>query len=196
MQLMYSIGHSTHPLPMFVESLHRYNINVVADIRSMPFTRYASQFNKLPFQAYLKQQNIQYVPLGDELGGKRVEEDVYTNNAVDFSKLSILPLFISGITRLKLGFDKGYTIAIMCSEANPAQCHRFALVTKILKDTYAIDVNHILPNNTVISHSELEQRVITAYTMQRATLNIHDVFSLDAMYTMLNRQVGYKKKTK
>jgi hypothetical protein len=37
----YTIGHSNHPIEKFLKLLEKYNINVIVDARSVPYSKYA-----------------------------------------------------------------------------------------------------------------------------------------------------------
>ena len=43
---LWTVGHSNHPLGAFLDLLAQHRIEVVADVRSSPYSRYASQFNR------------------------------------------------------------------------------------------------------------------------------------------------------
>ena len=62
-------------------------------------------------------------------------------------------LFQSGLDRLLDG-RKRFRVAILCSEENPAECHRFLLVTRALHDRGA-DVAHIRGDGVVLSTKEI-----------------------------------------
>jgi uncharacterized protein (DUF488 family) len=44
--LIYTIGHSDHTVPAFVDLLRRHGITLVVDVRSQPYSRWAPQFNR------------------------------------------------------------------------------------------------------------------------------------------------------
>ena len=66
---IFTIGHSAHEFARFVELLKQHHVNAVADVRSMPYSRWQPQFNREELGAALKAQSIDYVFLGKELGG-------------------------------------------------------------------------------------------------------------------------------
>lgn len=43
---LYTIGHSQHTIEYFVKLLKMYNIGYVLDVRSVPYSKYAEQFNR------------------------------------------------------------------------------------------------------------------------------------------------------
>ena len=42
---MFTVGHSNHDEQTFVELLEQHKIDVVADVRSQPYSKYTTQFN-------------------------------------------------------------------------------------------------------------------------------------------------------
>ena len=72
--ILWTIGHSNHPLEAFLDLLTRHRIEVLVDVRSSPYSRYASQFNREALRQPLHDRAVQYLFLGDLLGG-RVEDD-------------------------------------------------------------------------------------------------------------------------
>ncbi|MCA1604854.1 MAG: DUF488 domain-containing protein, partial [Acidobacteria bacterium] len=63
-----TIGHSTHDLPSLVRLLQQREVTVVADVRSVPVSRFTPQFNQGPVKRGLHEAGIKYVFLGKELG--------------------------------------------------------------------------------------------------------------------------------
>jgi hypothetical protein len=73
---IWTVGHSNSSLDAFVDLLVRHGIEGVVDVRSSPYSRYASQFNREVLRPALEHRAISYVFLGDLLGG-RVDDDRY-----------------------------------------------------------------------------------------------------------------------
>ena len=72
---------------------------------------------------------------GAEDKGSEIERE--RQNSLDFFK--------EGIKRLKTAYEKDLSVAIMCSESDPAMCHRYRLITPVLIGD-GIDVTHIDQN--------------------------------------------------
>ena len=58
--LLYSIGHSTHPIERFLELLGEHRIAIVADVRSFPSSKRWPQFNQAELSASLQRAEIEY----------------------------------------------------------------------------------------------------------------------------------------
>lgn len=81
----------------------------------------------------------------------------------------------------------------MCAEKSPLECHRFALVARNLCEQ-GIQVNHILGNHEVITQAQAEEVLIDKYQSQIDFL-LSPSYSdrLDQAYSLLNRDIGYRK---
>lgn len=142
-----SIGHSTQSIEEFVALLKSYRIDAVADIRTSPFSRFSPQFNRRDLALGLGEAGIRYVFLGAELGGRPEGQEFYDPDGhVLYGRLAESANFLAGVDRLLEG-AKRFRVAMMCSEENPAECHRFLLVTRVLYDR-GIQVTHIRADGT------------------------------------------------
>lgn len=142
---IYTVGHSNHSIEFFIGLLRKFNIQVVVDVRSYPYSKYVPHFNRENLKPALKEVNIEYVYMGDVLGGRytmgRKKELVKPNGKIDWQKVREQDFFKEGIDKLiKLGKNK--TVAIMCAEENPLRCHRFFLISPALVEQ-KIEVVHI-----------------------------------------------------
>jgi uncharacterized protein (DUF488 family) len=139
---IYTIGHGNKTTEELIKELNSFNIKVLIDIRSKPYSKYSPHFNKFEIENNLKINNIQYVYLGEQLGGLPTDLTCYTNGKVDYEKVRIKDFFIEGLQRLISANEKEIKVAIMCSESNPSECHRTKLIGEELRKNEII-VNHI-----------------------------------------------------
>ena len=157
---IFTIGHSNHSLEQFTGLLEVNSIARLVDVRSAPYSRYNPQFNKEILESTLAQHRIEYVYAGQYLGGRPTDPTCYKNkklptegvdylHEVDYPEVMKRPWFIKGIDRL-LELTDEQTTAIMCSEENPAQCHRHHLIAKyLLAEHPEVEVRHIRGDGTV-----------------------------------------------
>jgi len=127
---LFSIGHSNHPAEIFIQLLQQYNIRLLADVRTAPYSRYNKQFNRENLATLLEQYNIQYVWMGETLGGKRVD----LQSSMGFRQEALFPgdpLYQQGIESL-IQIALQQTTAIMCSEEDPRHCHRHRIISTTL----------------------------------------------------------------
>lgn len=160
----YTIGHSKHTTEEFVSLIKPYGINMVIDVRSIPFSRYAPQFNRTFIQRNFDCFAINYEYMGDVLGGKFIYTDFFNESGcVGFHKVTSNELFQKGNDSVIAKIKNGMNLVLMCTEKDPLYCHRFLLISRelssrgvkvihLLADGNAID-NEQLINNAVISKS-------------------------------------------
>ncbi len=132
MGTIYTIGHSSHAADLFLELLAKHGIQVLVDVRSAPYSRYAPQFDYELLPRSLQQNGIKYLFLGRELGGRPANPDYYdADGHVVYGRIIADSAFVAGIERLERGMTE-YRIALLCGEEDPAHCHRRLLVTRVL----------------------------------------------------------------
>jgi uncharacterized protein (DUF488 family) len=140
---IYTIGHGARKAEEFLGLLKRYGIEYLVDVRSQPFSRYHPQFSQNNLKAFLEENNVRYVFMGDTLGGRPKDPGCYDENGkINYEKVKTKDFFKEGMERLKTAYKKNLDVAIMCSERDPAQCHRYHLISSVL-DAELIDVMHI-----------------------------------------------------
>lgn len=162
-QEVYTVGHSTHPIERFIELLLRNQIQVVADVRSSPFSKFNPQFNRNELQESLRQAGIRYVFLGKELGARSDDPTCYVADKVQYDRLAKTALFQSGLDRVIEGASK-FRVALMCAEKDPLDCHRTILVAReLIKKGLAII--HVLDSGAREPHEESIKRLVTALGM-------------------------------
>jgi uncharacterized protein (DUF488 family) len=134
--LIYTIGHSTHPWPAFVEILQAHRVKAIADVRQFPGSRRFPHFNAETMAVELPRAGIEYLSF-KSLGGRRKAMVDSPNMGwrhpafrgyADFMQT---PGFVAGIESLEIATAKQAT-AIMCSEAVPWRCHRSLIADALL----------------------------------------------------------------
>lgn len=164
---IYTIGYSAFEVDEFISTLKLYNITAVSDVRSSPYSKFKPDYNREFLSKKLKENNIQYVFLGDNLGARFEDKSVYINGAVNFELASKLDCFKKGVQRLVEG-SKKFTIALLCAEKDPIECHRGILIAKNISNTF--DVFHILADSTIETHKQLEHRLEKRFGLDQAVL--------------------------
>jgi len=126
--MIYTIGHSTHPIDEFIRILDAFEIKQVVDVRTIPRSRYNPQFNEKELGKSLCRHGIEYVHL-EGLGGLRHASKNPMNagwkNASfrGFADYMQTPDFSRSIGEL-LDLVVGKRTVLMCAEAVPWRCHR------------------------------------------------------------------------
>lgn len=160
MNPIWTIGHSTMPASDFLELLGLYGIELIVDVRTAPYSRFAPQFNKLDLSDLLRRKNIAYRFEGERLGGRPSDPTCYRSGVVpdhaqreEFLKLVDYEA-VKGKDWFQGGLDEVVTlsvqhkVALMCSEENPLDCHRHRLIAAALADR-AIETRHIRKDRSI-----------------------------------------------
>jgi uncharacterized protein (DUF488 family) len=151
---LWTIGHSNQSLESFAQLLLDERIDVLIDVRSYPYSRFASQFNREELVASLRERGIRYGYFGQELGGRPTKDEHYDEEGhALYGLMAHEPAFRQAIERLLAG-AREHRIALMCSEADPHACHRRLLVGKVLTAQGA-ELRHILRDGS----TRVEQEV-------------------------------------
>lgn len=153
---LFTIGHSNHEQAHLIELLAQHEIEVLADVRSAPYSRYTAHFNREALQSAVKSAGMQYLFLGDSLGGRPPDSECYDEGGfVLYWRQAETPLFLSGIERIERGREK-YRVAMMCSEEDPTVCHRYRLISRVLAERGVV-VQHIRGDGQVQSQQRVDQ---------------------------------------
>jgi uncharacterized protein (DUF488 family) len=140
----------------FIELLVQHEIEVLADIRSHPFSKYAKHFDHDNLQKAIRANGLKYVYLGRELGGMPKDRALYdADGHVVYSRIAETESFKEGIERLLKGIES-YKIALMCAEENPTNCHRRRLVASYLIEK-GYEVLHIRRGGKLNTDEDLEE---------------------------------------
>ena len=188
---VFTIGHSTLAIQAFLNLLKMARITAVADVRSSPFSRRIPHFSREKLKVTLKENGIKYVFLGKELGGRPRTHNLYCNRIADYEKMALQPEFSKGIDRVISGSEE-HTVALMCSEHNPLDCHWCLLVGRVLAERH-VPLSHILNNGRIADQREIEDKLLGA--AESAT---DDMFSsreerLAKAYRLRAKNVAYRE---
>ncbi len=165
---VWTVGHSIHPIERFLELLEAHGITAIADVRSVPYSRHQSQFNRESLRLVLRGRGVGYVFLGGELGARPVDPACQEHGRVCWSRLKRTPAFRGGIERVLRGADS-CRIALLCAEGNPIECHRCILVARELHERGVV-VLHVLPDGSSITHDEAMTRLLVKHDLQHEEL--------------------------
>lgn len=186
---LYTIGHSNYDLNNFISLLKKHSINVVCDVRSNPYSRFAPQYSRESLKSALATAGIIYIFLGKELGARSANPACYTEGKVQYELLAKEPCFIHGIKRLAEGVNE-YQIALMCAEKDPLECHRALLVARKMFEL-GTPINHILSDGTLEAHESMESRLLVACKLPEGDMfKSREEFISDA-YLIQGQRVAY-----
>lgn len=185
-----TIGHSTHEAGQFVALLRQHRVEAVADVRSMPYSRWRPHFNRERLSEELQRHGVAYVFLGRELGARSEDPACYGDDGrVRYRKLAGTEPFRSGLRRVLDGSRK-MRVALMCAEKEPLDCHRTILVARELV-RLGRDVDHILADGALEPHPAAMQRLRERLGLpQRDLLRTPEELD-DEAYAAQERKIAY-----
>jgi uncharacterized protein (DUF488 family) len=152
---VWTVGHSNHDFESFARLIASQDIEFLVDVRSYPYSRFAPQFSREELQDSIARVGIPYLFLGEELGGRPTRDEHYdADGHALYGPMSEEPGFRAAVQRLLEGAAK-HRLALMCSEAEPRDCHRRLLVGRVLAN-HGAELRHILPNGDVTVERSVE----------------------------------------
>ncbi|MCX7724079.1 MAG: DUF488 domain-containing protein [Thermodesulfovibrio sp.] len=150
MRLIYTVGTSNRSITEFIEILKSHNIKTAIDVRSFPKSKRFPHFNGETLKELLKDEEINYFYLGEELGGFRkngYEEYIKTE---DFKK-GIEELEKIALVDLSVFF---------CAEKLFFRCHRRFIAEALSEKGWR--VLHIVERDKVYEHKlALKQEIFS-----------------------------------
>ncbi len=222
-QKLYTIGYTLFrnregiDLERMFETLKKYNVSYLVDVRSVPFSNQYPQCNAnnlkvagehygVPYlhvpelgakaspqqEVFSKASDIFYEDIFPIAASKRPEKNELrsTDEIVDFQKFRNDDFFLQGIKRIENAYDRNYTLALMCSEKEPINCHRYFLVSRKVEQMFGkwIEVEHIAQNDngelTTISNNaidkELSDNIFKKEEIKKLNVLETDLFSNEA----------------
>lgn len=146
---LFTIGHSTAELHELIAALQQHGIAVLVDVRSKPRSR-MQHFDFAPLEAETEAVGVRYRFLGDRLGGMPRDAEV----AERWRQGRLDPLIVAHL-RSTDGWTEGLAevakllraepegVCVMCSEADPDECHRKAIALDLAALLPGLDVRHV-----------------------------------------------------
>ena len=155
---IYTIGHSTHSPQHFWQLLHQHEVEVLIDTRSQPFSKIAPQFNRDILSTMACGERIQYFFFGHTLGGRPADESFYDEKGhVLYGRVADSPPFRATIEQMLDG-ARDHRIALLCSEENPATCHRRLLIGRVLQQ-HGAEMMHIRGDGRLQTEEQLKREL-------------------------------------
>jgi uncharacterized protein (DUF488 family) len=173
-----TVGHSNHEERRFLELLAGARIELIADVRANPRSRYP-QFNRSALASSLEGAGIGYVHLGERLGGRREPAPDSANTGWEqgpfrgYADHMASPEFAAGLARLEeLGRERRG--AAMCAEADWRRCHRRLIADALLVrgwEVLHLDGNGLLEGHELTGFARVDRTRLT-YPEPQTSLDV------------------------
>jgi uncharacterized protein (DUF488 family) len=144
--LILTVGHSTHEWNAFLRLLRAAGVAALVDVRRHPGSRRLPQFNSEALERGLREAGIDYLWLGEELGGRRRARAGSANAGWQvagfrgYADHMASAEFEAGLATLE-ELARARRTAFMCAEGDWRRCHR-----RLIADALAArgwDVMHL-----------------------------------------------------
>lgn len=197
-KVIYTIGYTGFSLEEFIGILKYYTINVVIDVRSLPYSERYPDYNKNNLEKTLKNNGIYYRNYITEFGARQENTEFYSSEGIlDFELFAKSEQFLKGVNKICNSVAMGYNVVLLCAEKNPIQCHRAILVSRVFSDL-GYSIIHLLPNKQITTQKQIEVELLNKYFPGRDQLNLFsgsnmtDEECLAEAYRIQNKKIGYK----
>lgn len=140
---MFTIGHSTLPIDIFIHALKENGVELLIDVRTIPRSRHNPQFGKDELADSLQSAAIEYCWM-QALGGLRHARKDSINigwrNASfrGYADYMQTDAFADALSEL-MALDEDRNAAILCSEAVPWRCHRSLIGDALLAHNHPVE---------------------------------------------------------
>jgi uncharacterized protein (DUF488 family) len=190
-ETLYTVGHSNRSLEDFLLTIQSHGITAIADVRSQPYSRMHSQFDREALAASLKLSDVAYVFLGKELGARTADLSCYVDDKVQFDRLARTAAFKEGLERVREGM-KQYCVALLCAEKEPLACHRTILVARELA-MQGIPIRHILSPTEAEDHAQTTDRLLQELEMDEGHLFFNREELIAEAFRLQGQRVAYQR---
>ncbi len=155
---VFTVGYGGRTAAEIMELLRRRNIEILADVRSAPYSRHQPDFRRDRLRRITTDAGLRYVFMGRELGGRSDDPDCYDRNGRPlYERFREKDGFGRGIARLRSAGERGRRVCLLCAESKPWRCHRARLIGPALLDA-GISLRHILPDGSTVEQEAVFAR--------------------------------------
>jgi uncharacterized protein (DUF488 family) len=191
MKQLFTIGYAAfESISSFSQWLHYYDVDAIADVRSVPYSKFRPEFNKETLTDNLRKNEIKYVFLGDYCGARIDDLSCYVDGCVDYTKVKETGKFKHGIERIINGLAN-YNISLLCAEKDPLYCHRDILICRNLK-SHNIPISHILAGGKLENNDSTEKRLLKIFKLDANELFLSVDEQLEIAYDRQGKNIAYK----
>lgn len=129
---LFTVGYQGHSIETFTDLIMAYGISHIIDVRQRPFSR-KPDFNKKRLTAHLAAVGIEYTHLVELGTPKPLRDEIrYTHDyPAFFAAMDTLVAAQPAAVQTALDIARIQPAALLCFEANYAECHRLSVAQAI-----------------------------------------------------------------
>jgi len=194
---LYTIGYSGYTIDDFIDVLKKHGINALVDVRSNPFSSYYSAYNRDILSRSLNSNKIHYRSFASEFGAQQSEHCFFASQGyLDFDLYTTSDMYINGYRKIEEGLKRNHSIALMCAERDPIDCHRSIMVARTYHNN-DYTILHLLPNSAPMTQFDIEERLLNKYFPTRDQFSVFtaqrsDIELISESYRKRNADIGYR----
>lgn len=193
---IYTIGYAAYPdIRNMFAVLKGLDVDAVIDIRSSPWSKTYTAYDKPSLMEACKKNGIHYRHYSREFGARQRNREYSVDGQVNFERFAQSDQFREGLERVLKSSKEGYTLCLLCAEKDPIICHRSILIGRALHESGA-EVLHVTAAG-LESHEHLENRLVELHFPHRDQVQMwDDPMSPEEMreeaYRRQNWKIGYR----
>jgi uncharacterized protein (DUF488 family) len=154
--ILRTVGHGNRSAEELIDLLKDAGVSYVVDIRSIPYSVRFPHFGSRALKNSLRKAGIDYVYMGDLLGGKPLPHEEAEDTQWKQGHLDArLVASLRRTTRWREGLRKLAALVkdragahevgcLLCSEFDPARCHRSAVALELAGEVPGLEVSHLI----------------------------------------------------
>jgi uncharacterized protein (DUF488 family) len=163
--VIFTIGHSTRPIEVFLRLLEAHGVQRVIDVRTIPRSRNNPQFGRDQLSPALHRARIHYRHMAGLGGLRRARPDSVNTGWRNagfrgYADYMQTPQFDVSLRRC-IDLAKLERVVLMCAEAVPWRCHRSLIADALLARG--------IVSNEIVSGIRARPHVLTAWARVRGT---------------------------
>ncbi|MDQ3740288.1 MAG: DUF488 domain-containing protein [Actinomycetota bacterium] len=129
---LWTVGHARHAFDHYLWLLNKHEIELVVDVRSRPFFRWAEQYDRAQLEPALREAGIEYAWRGELLGQRPHGDHFYDDEGHTlYDEIVKQKWFMKAIGELEYEAARK-RVALTCLEEEPWRCHRYLLLGRVL----------------------------------------------------------------
>ena len=158
--ILRTVGHGNRSAEELINLLKDAGVSYVVDIRSTPQSVRFPHFGTLALRNTLRKAGIDYIYLGDLLGGKPLPHEgaadtQWKQGHLDVRLVAALrrtPRWRDGLRKLAAlvrdRTDAGEAGCLLCSESDPTKCHRSLVALELATGLPGLEVSHLISQDS------------------------------------------------